>query len=185
MGAWNWLDWLLAVILTFSVVTAILKGFVRELIALAALVAGVIIAVVGYRQAAGWFEDIAKSHEIALGLGFFSLFFGILILGALVGALAWKLVRKAELEWFDRFLGGLFGLVRGVLFDCVILLAMVAFSIKPRAVQGSSLAPYLAAGARVIAWATPQELQNQFRVGFEKFRSELAVSDKRSFKARH
>lgn len=177
---WNWLDWILAAILTASVVAAIAKGFVRELVALAALVMGVVIAAVGYQSAAVWFEDLAKSHDVALGLGFLSLFLGTLMIGALAGALARKLIQKADLEWFDRFLGGIFGLVRGVLIDCVILLALVAFSIKPAAVNQSSLAPYVTAGARVIAWTMPHELRNQFRAGFQKFRDALAVSDKKS-----
>jgi membrane protein required for colicin V production len=178
MGVWNWLDWMLAAILVVSVIAAILKGFVRELIALAALVGGVAIAAVGYRRAAVWFEDLAKSHEIALGLGFLSLFLGTVILGALAGVLAQKLIKKADLQWFDRFLGGIFGLVRGVAVDCVILLALVAFSIKPAAVNESSLAPYVTMGTRVIARVLPLGLRERFREGFQEFRNALAARDK-------
>lgn len=184
MGVWNWLDWILAAILVLSVVAAILKGFVRELIALAALVAAVVVAAAGYRLAAIWFEDLAKSHEIALGLGFLSLFIGTLLVGALVEALAKKLIQKANLQWFDRFLGGIFGLVRGVAIDCVLLVGMVAFSIKPAAVTQSSLGPYLAAGASVMASAMPRDLRQQFREGFQKFRDALAASDKKALSGR-
>ncbi len=38
MGAWNWLDWTLTVIVVTSVAGAVQKGFVRELISLASLV---------------------------------------------------------------------------------------------------------------------------------------------------
>jgi membrane protein required for colicin V production len=178
MGTWNWLDWILAAIAVASVVTAMLKGFVRELISLAAVVVGLVVAALGYWRVAPWFEDLTKSHEIALGLGFLSLFLATLVVGALVSHLALKLIKAAGVEWFDRFLGGVFGLVRGVLVDCVLLLALVTFAIKPQAVQQSSLAPYVTAGARVLALAMPGSLKTQFQQGFGKFRQDLIQRDK-------
>ncbi len=180
MGSWNWLDWILAAVVVVSIGAAILKGFIRELISLASVVVGLIVAAVGYTRAAPWFEDLTKSHEIALGAGFLVLFLGTLLVGSLVSLLARKLIKVAGLQWFDRFLGGLFGLVRGVLVDCVVLLALVAFAIKPEAVQHSALAPYITAGARVIALAMPASVREPFQSGFQKFRQALIESDKDS-----
>jgi len=182
MGAWNWLDWTFAAIVVVSVVAAIMKGFFRELISLASLVIGLVVAAAAYPRAALWFEDLTKSHEIALGLGFLTLFLGILLLGSLVSLLARKLIKTAGIQWFDRFLGAAFGLVRGVVVDCILLLVLVAFTIKPEAVQQSSLAPYVTAGARVISLAMPGNLKAQFRQGFEKFRETLIQKDKKAIK---
>ncbi len=178
MGVWNWLDWVLAAIIVASVVTAMMKGFVTELISLAAVIAGVIVAAVKYRHVAVYFEDITKSHEVALAVAFLALFVGTLIVGALISVLAQKLIKTAGIHWFDRFLGGVFGLVRGVLVDSVLLMVLVAFAIKPDSVQKAVLAPYVTAGARFIALAMPSELKAQFRAGFEQFRQALARSDK-------
>lgn len=178
MGAWNWLDWVLTAVVVASVVAAVLKGFVRELIALAAVVVGLVLAALGYQRAAVWFEDLARSHEIALGAGFLALFLATLALGGLVALLARKLVKTAGLQWFDRFLGGIFGLVRGVVLDCVLLLVLVAFGIKPVAVQQSLLAPYVTTGARVLALAMPGDLKAQFQAGCEQFRQTLIQHDK-------
>lgn len=179
MGAWNWLDVILAVVVLISVATAAAKGFTRELISLAALVTGVVVASVGYSRAAYWFEDLTRSHEVALGAAFLALFFGTLLLGALVSALAKKLIKTAGLQSADRLLGGAFGLVRGLLIDCVLLMALVAFSIKPEALQKSMLAPYVTTGARAIAWVMPGSLKAQFREGFEKFRQALISRDRK------
>jgi membrane protein required for colicin V production len=180
MGAWNWLDWTLAAIVGVSVVAAMMKGFIQELISLASLVIALVVAAVAYPRAALWFEDLTKSHEIALGLGFLVLFLGTLLLGSLVSLLARKLIKTAGVQWFDRFLGVVFGLVRGVLVDCVLLLALLAFAIKPQAVQQSSLAPYVTAGAHIISLAMPGNLKAQFRLGFEKFRDTLIEQDKKA-----
>ncbi len=180
MGTWNWLDWTLAAVLAASVVGAVLEGFVRELISLAAVVAGLIIAALGYSHVAGWFEDLTRSHEVALGLGFLSLFVAVLVVGLLASLLARKLIKAAGLLWFDRFLGGVFGLVRGIAVACVFLMVMVAFSLKTEAVQRSLLAPYVVTGARIIALAMPRDLRAHFDAGFGRLREALIQSDKKA-----
>jgi membrane protein required for colicin V production len=178
MGVWNWLDWVLATIVVISVLTAIMKGFITELISLATVIAGLIVAAAKYRQVAVYFEDVTKSQEVALAAAFLALFVAVLLLGAVISVLARKLLKTAGIHWFDRFMGGIFGLVRGVLVDSVLLMVMVAFAIKPGALQTAVLAPYVTTGARVIALEMPSELRAQFRAGFEQFRQALAQSDK-------
>jgi len=182
MGAWNWLDYILAAIVVLSILRAMMRGFVRELISLAAVVVGLGVAAFGYPRAALWFDDLTKSHEIALGLGFLVLFIGTLIVGAVIGAIASKLIKSAGIQSFDRLLGALFGLVRGVLVDAILLMAMVAFAIKPNVVRQSTLAPYITTGTRVIAAVMPGELRTQFRQGFLKLRQQLTETDKGAVK---
>ena len=180
MVAWNWLDWVFAAIVVASVAAAIMKGFVQELISLASLVIGLVVAATAYPRAALWFDDLTKSHEVALALGFLTLFVGTLLLGALVSLLARKLIKTAGIQWFDRFLGAVFGLIRGVLVDCIVLLVLLAFAIKPGVVQQSVLAPYVTAGANVISLAMPANLRAQFHLGFEKFKETLIQKDKKA-----
>ncbi len=177
MGSWNWLDFILAAVVIVSVLAAARKGFIRELISLAGLLAGLTVAALGYKHAAGWFEDLARSHEVALGAGFLTLFLGTVLLAAVVSALAGKLIKKAGLQRADRLLGAGFGLVRGLAADCILLMALVAFSIKPEAVQRSVLAPYVATGAGVIALVMPEELKQQFRSGFEKLKQAITQEE--------
>jgi membrane protein required for colicin V production len=182
MGAWNWLDWTLAAIVASSVIAGAIRGFTRELISLASLVIGLVVAAVAYPRAALWFEDLTKSHDVALGLGFLALFLGVLLLGAVVSVLARKLIKTAGVIWFDRFLGAVFGSVRGLLVDCILLLVLMAFAIKPGAVQQSSLAPYVTTGANIISLAMPANLKAQFRMGLEKFRETLSQNDRKALK---
>ncbi|MGH9357443.1 MAG: CvpA family protein [Terriglobia bacterium] len=173
MALWNWLDWIFTAVVVLSVAFAVRKGFVRELISLVTVVIGVIVASQEYQRAAGCLEDLTKSHEVALAAGFLLIFLAILVAGALVSSLARFLIKAAGIEWIDRFLGILFGLVRGLLVDCVFLMVLMAFSIKPTAVQHSRLAPFVSTGSRVIASAMPRELDNDFHAGFEKFRQDI------------
>lgn len=182
MSAWNWLDTLLASIVLVSVAVAATKGFVRELISLAAAVAGLVIAAIGYQRVGRGFEDLTRSREVALAAGFLALFLGTLMLGALLSAASRKLVKVAGIERADRLLGGAFGLVRGLVVDCVLLMTLVAFEVKPEAVQRSVLAPYVATGARAVALAMPADLKQQFRNGFEKFKQALIRGNKKAIR---
>jgi uncharacterized membrane protein required for colicin V production len=74
-------------------------------------------------------------------------------------------------------LGGIFGLVRGILVDAIVLMALMAFSIKPEATRHSALAPYVTTAARAIAVVMPASLRAQFHLGFEKFREALIQRD--------
>lgn len=182
MAHWNWLDWVFATIVLVSVVTAIWKGFVAELISLASAIAALIVAALGYERLAPLLSGITRNQEVALGASFILLFAAVLVIGALVSIVAKKLVRKVQLQWFDRFLGGVFGLVRGLLVDCIVLLVMMAFAIQQAAIQKSVLAPYVTAGSELLAFVMPKDMKSDFRAGFEKFKQELKQTDKKAMK---
>jgi membrane protein required for colicin V production len=182
MGSWNGLDWVLAAIVLLSVVAATVKGFAREIISLGSVVAGLAVAALGYRQIAPGLEDLTRSEIIAEGVSFLLLFVAVLVAGAIVSAFTRKLIQTADLTNFDRLLGGLFGLVRGVLVDCVLLLALVAFAIKPALVGESRLAPFVLTGARLMALAMPADLKTNFTSGFDKFRQMMIEQDQKAQK---
>lgn len=179
MSAWNWLDWVLAAVVIISILTAIQKGFVQELISLGTFVAALVVAALGYQRAALWFDDLTKSHAVAQGMGFLALFVAVLIVGALLAVLARKLIKTAGIQWFDRFLGGIFGLVRGVLMDSVLLMVLVSFAIKLDAVEKSDLAPYVTIGARVIALAMPENMKAQFSSGILTMKTVIAPQEQK------
>ena len=67
-----------------------------------------------------------------------------------------------------------------IFFVCTALI--LAFAIKPDAVQKSALAPYVTTATRAVALVMPGSLRAQFHLGFEKFREALIQSDKESGK---
>lgn len=180
LGSWNWLDGILIAIALVSLLAGARKGFARELIGLASLIVGLGVAAAQYQRAAAWLERFIHSRELALGVAFLGLFGVILIAGAVISAVARKLLHEAGIEGVDRLLGALFGLVRGVVVDAVILMALVAFTIKPLAVQRSRLAPYVAVGSRGIVRLMPPEMQGRFQNGFEEFERELVKTETRA-----
>jgi membrane protein required for colicin V production len=178
--AWNWLDGTIFGIVVISVVAAMWEGLIRELVSIVSFIVGLAVAALEYPRAAIWFRGTTDSPEVGKGLGFLALFLGCLIAGAVIAFLLRRFVQIAGLGWFDRFLGGIFGLVRGFAICSVLLLAMVAFSLQTPVVQNSTLAPYVLMGARVVGAALPRDLSMQFQAGLGKFKKALIEKDKKS-----
>ena len=166
MTQFNLLDAVVLLILLGSVVYSALKGFVRELLGMLSLVAAFFVSVSFYRVASEPFKEVVKTENIALFLGFASIFLGTLIVGALVIWAVQKLVKFAKVQWFDRLLGAAFGFIRGWILGSVVFLVLTSFDLQSERVRDSQLAPYYLPGARIIALATPNDLKTRFMDGY-------------------
>jgi len=177
---WNWLDWIMALVVVFSVLSGAGEGLTKGIIGLASLIVGVAVAAAGYHSLGDALGSFVHSRELVYGLAFFSLFVLVLIIGGLVARAAEKLVNTAGIRWLDRLLGLFFGLLRGIIVDAVIVMALLAFSIKPEAVRGSQLAPKVMSGSRAMAALMPPELRRQFDAGLEALERGLVKTGARA-----
>jgi membrane protein required for colicin V production len=159
-------DGLILAILIYSIAISVLKGFVREILGLITILAGVLIAAWFYRGAGEMFKDVVRTENLALFLGFSVIFLGTWTAGLLLIVLVKRFVKFAKLVWADRMLGAAFGFIRGWLIGAVILMALTAFEVQTERVKNSVLAPYFLPGSRVIALMTPYELKAKFLVGY-------------------
>lgn len=164
-------DWIILAFLLFSVVTAAWEGFFREAFGLAGLIAGYLVAAWQYRRLADWFESFLRQPWLADVLGFFIIFFGVLIAAFLAGRLARWLMKEAGLTVMDRTLGALLGLVKGSLIVAIVLLAMAAFAPTSRWLQQSELAPYFLVAGRAVIWVAPADLRQRFDQGLDYLRN--------------
>ena len=105
----------------FSVLLGVLRGFTREVIALASWgVAFVAASVYGGVLAPLLARQIADDSWRVLA-AFVAVFFVVLIVMSLIALFLAKLIKSAGLGFEDRLLGSLFGLARGLL----VILALV------------------------------------------------------------
>jgi membrane protein required for colicin V production len=143
-----------------------MRGFVREIYIVSAVVGGAILAAWLYRPVGNIFKDIVRTENLALFLGFSLIFFGVLVAGAVITWLVTRLMKRVKLQWADRLLGAAFGFIRGWAITAVILLALTAFEVQTERVRNSQLAPYFLPGSRAVAVITPYELKAKFLVGY-------------------
>ncbi len=176
----NWIDAVLVLMIGLSVLSGLAAGFARVGIEFVAALLGIFVGFWCYRIAGNYFLDYVSSPHVADLIGFFVIFFGMVILGAIVGRILGKFFRWAGLSWFDRLLGGAFGLVRGFVVAAAIAAVLLAFapSPPPRSVVESRLLPYVTDVAGVLAAMTPHDLKEAFHDTKEK--AEKAWSERAS-----
>ena len=168
MGQWTFLDLLFVVIILASVVLALTKGLVREIVSLVALVGGFALAVLYYRAPAAAFAEFSRTESIANLLGFMTIFVGCLLAGAVVSFAVNRILKAASIRWVDRLLGGVFGLLRGWAICSIMVVALIAFPINETFMARSQLAPYMLAGARTAVLIVPQGLKDTFDGQYRK-----------------
>jgi membrane protein required for colicin V production len=127
-------DIAVAVIVGLSVLLSLIRGLVREVLALAAWVVAFLSANLLAAPVAPWLPDVIPSEELKLMAGFICVFVAVLIAMSVLAILASKLVKSAGLGVEDRLLGGAFGLARGMLVVMVIVLLAGLTSLPRQAV---------------------------------------------------
>ncbi|MGI9101337.1 MAG: CvpA family protein [Terriglobales bacterium] len=158
-------DWLIVAVVLLSVVLAALQGFFYEVFSLAGVVVGYLVAAWGYTAVAAWYAPYVSAPWVAAMAGFLTIFVAIVIVAGICGRVARSLVKEVGLRWFDRILGAMFGLVRGVLLVMVFVLAVASFAPNSGLLARSSMAPYLLVVARAAVWLAPSQVRQQFRAG--------------------
>lgn len=115
-------------IVALSVLLSVIRGLVREVLALAAWAVAFLVANALAATAAQWMPQALASEELKLLAAFGCVFIAVLILMSLLAMLASKLVKDAGLGMEDRLLGAAFGLARGLL---VVLTAVLLAGLTP------------------------------------------------------
>jgi membrane protein required for colicin V production len=165
------LDWGVVFVIVLSVLEAASQGFFYELFAVAGVVVGYLVAAWEYPRVAMWYLRYMNSQWAADIAGFLTVFVAIALLGGVIGRIARWAVSGIGLRWFDRFLGGLFGILRGVALCTVVFMALAAFSPTSPYLQQSRIAPFLLVTGRALIWAAPAELRERFRDGWNLLRT--------------
>jgi membrane protein required for colicin V production len=146
-------DWLILAVVVLNVIAAAMQGFFAEALSMAGLIVGYIVAAWQYQRVADWLGSVLTTQWLADMLAFLAIFFAVVLAFALAGRIARWVMKQAGLSGFDRFLGGVLGLLKGGLMVAVILMGMTAFTPTSRMLERSELAPYFLIVGRHLAGA--------------------------------
>jgi membrane protein required for colicin V production len=161
----NPLDWLLAVLLAYSVVKAFLQGFFREAFALGGLIVGLLVASWAYPSAALRLAGLITSPPVAQFAAFLGILAAVMIVFNLAGRLLHKTASAVGLGLLDRLGGALFGLVRGCLLGVALLMAFTAFLPTAPWIRDSKMAPYFLQAAHAVSFLVPEDLKHKLLDG--------------------
>jgi len=159
------IDWLILVVLLVSVLSAAKNGFFLEVFSLVGVVAGLLIASWNYQRLLPWVSRWIHSWPAAEALSFLLIALGVMLLAGLLGrAVRWS-VHSVGLGWADRFVGAVFGFLKGCVLVTLAVLVVAAFLPQATWFQQSRLAPYFLSAAHQASVITPDDLGERIRHG--------------------
>jgi membrane protein required for colicin V production len=136
------LDLAVLVLIGVSVLFALWRGAVREVLSLAAWVIAFFAAKLLAPDLARWFAPLSDYENVRLGAAWVAVFFVVLIVVSIVAILLSSALKSIGLGFADRVLGGLFGLARGLVIVTLLVLVGGLTSVpKTEAWQKAALRP--------------------------------------------
>lgn len=140
MANLNWVDFIFLAIFFFSMIAGFTRGFVKEMVSLASLIAAFVIAIsfssalASYLSNLSFMRDVVSQSSTAvgvdtaapisyvlIGVSFAILFSGTVMIGSIIGFFLNTAFATGILGFGNRILGGLFGLIRGYILNLVII----------------------------------------------------------------
>ena len=133
----NWIDIVVITIILLSGVFAFFKGFIREAFSILGLIAATILSFRFYKPLSVYLKSAISSTPLREFITFILLFFTLLAIVALISYIAKKIFSKAGLSFYDKLLGLLFGVVRGILIAYILIVIIEATQIAPKDLKKS------------------------------------------------
>ena len=117
----HWVDYAILLVLALSVLTGLVRGFVRELIALCVWISAIWVGFTYAPVLSPWLRSYIQDSVLRTTVGFVLLLLATLLVGGLVSTALSFVLNRSPLKGTDRLLGMGFGLVRGVFIVALII----------------------------------------------------------------
>jgi len=141
----TFIDYIILAIIFISAFISFFRGFIREVVSLAIWATAIYVAIHFSPTWATILQAHIKSTALAYLIAVLILFMLVLVAGMVVNFLLTLVIDKTGISMFDRLLGVLFGMARGVLLVTVLLLMLNLTSMqRDPSLQASGLAPHFA-----------------------------------------
>ena len=118
------LDIIFAVIILVAVIRCVYRGFIAEILSVAALLLGIACAVLLARPAARLLEEYTQIQNASVIIAFLAVFLVVYIIIKISEGLIHRLFEALQLEKLDRALGFFLGIVEGILLCAVVTLIL-------------------------------------------------------------
>lgn len=139
------LDIVVVGVIVLSGLLGIYWGFIRQVLSVVGLVAGLVLAQRYGGRAADALASFSSNDALVQVLGFVFVLLAVSAVVSLLATLLRRFVGLLFLGWLDHLIGGVLGLLQGALLSTVLLLIVAFFSTEqfPEALASSRVAPQL------------------------------------------
>lgn len=160
----NAADIVVGVVLLISALLAYARGFVHEVLSVGGWIGAIFATIYGLPYAKPYARDLIPTDLIADLVAGVAIFIVTLVLLSFVTRGASKMVKASALNFLDRSLGFLFGLVRGAVLVCVAYLGLAWLmppAEQPQWLQSARSMPMIQRGADVLRALIPDSAVNK------------------------
>lgn len=124
MGALHWVDYAIIAVVGLSMITGLIRGFVKESIAMGVWILAVWLAITYSSQLAVLLEPYIGDASARAIVAFAATVILTLIAGGLFNSLLGFVLKRSGLSGTDRVLGMGFGFVRGAFIVAILMLVV-------------------------------------------------------------
>lgn len=114
-------DCAILLIIGISIVVSMMRGAVREVLAIAGWLVAFYVAKTYTTQLIPLLPANIPSESLKVLAAFVILFLGVLLISSLLCIALSGILKKIGLNWLNRGIGALFGFARGLLIVCVLV----------------------------------------------------------------
>ena len=114
-------DYVVLVIIGISIVASMMRGAVRELLAIAGWLAAIYIAKIYATELIPLLPADIPSESLKILAAYIITFLGVLLIASLLTIALSSLIKKIGLNWLNRGVGAVFGFARGLLIVSVLV----------------------------------------------------------------
>ena len=139
----NIADWFILIVLVASGVIAFARGFTKEFLSLFLWLAAFIAAISLEYLATPKINEFIGNEEVSKIISYITVFIIFIFLGGIVIKFISKLIKWSGASGFDRFLGVLFGLIRGLIVLFVIFLLLPSSLKTTDLINNSKITPVI------------------------------------------
>ena len=136
-------DWFILVVLIASGVISFARGFTKEFLSLFLWVAAFIAAISLEFLATPRINEFIGNEEISKIISYIFVFVVFIFVGGIVIKFISKLIKWSGASGFDRFLGVMFGLIRGLIVLFVIFLLLPSSLKTTDLISNSKITPII------------------------------------------
>ena len=139
----NLADWFILIVLIASGIISFARGFTKEFLSLFLWIAAFIAAISLEYLATPQVNEFIGNEEISKIISYIVVFVVFIFVGGIVIKFVSKLIKWSGASGFDRFLGVLFGLTRGLIVLFVIFLLLPSGLKTTDLISNSKITPVI------------------------------------------
>ena len=139
----NLADWFILIVLIASGIISLSRGFTKEFLSLFLWLAAFVAAISLEYLATPKINEFIGNQEISKIISYIVVFIVFIFLGGIIIKFISKLIKWSGVSGFDRFLGVIFGLIRGLIVLFVIFLILPSGLKTTDVINNSKITPII------------------------------------------